>query len=300
MRLFRRIGGIAASGWMLAAAATAQQTPEPKIEVQTVRDNISMLIGQGGNIGVSTGADGVIVIDDQYAMMTDKIMDEVKKLSDKPVRFLINTHWHQDHTGGNENFGKAGVTIVAHENVRKEMSVEHVMKAFNRTIPASPPEALPVVTFDCSIAFHLNGDDVKVTHVGPAHTNGDSIIYFAKANVLHTGDVYFNGMYPYIDSSTGGSIEGVIGAIDEALKFVNDDTRVIPGHGPLSGVKEMREYQAMLKTVADRIRPMIKEKKSREDVVAAKPTADLDATWGNGFLKPDIWVGIVYDGMVTK
>lgn len=287
----------------LPTFALAQNDPEPKITVQPVRGHVSMLLGRGGNIGASVGPDGVILIDDQFAPMTDKIVQAVASLTDKPIRFVINTHWHDDHTGGNENLGKAGATIVAHENVRKQMSVEHVMRAFNRTIPPAPPAALPVVTFPDSLTLHLNGDETRVIHVRPAHTDGDSLVHFVQANVLHMGDLYFNGMYPFIDTSTGGSIDGVIAAVDVALKLVNDETKIIPGHGPLSGVAELRDYQAMLKVVADKLRPMVQAGKSRDEVIAAKPTAELDAKWADpsrSFLKPDIWVGIVYDGLAKK
>ena len=271
-----------------------------QIETVKVSDNVYMLVGSGGNIGLSIGEDGAFMIDDQFAPLTEKILAAVRKLTDQPVRFLVNTHWHGDHVGGNENMGEAGAIIVAHENVRERMSTENFMEAFNRTVPASPKAALPVVTFTDAMTFHWNGDDIHVLHVDPAHTDGDSIIHFRNANVLHTGDTFFNGMYPFIDVSSGGSIDGMIAAADTALKLCNDKTRIIPGHGELADADDLRAYRAMLQAVRDRVRPLVDAGKTREEVIAAKPSASFDADWGGGFMKPDVWVGIVYDGMTKN
>ncbi len=272
------------------------------VQIKTVKvsDNVYMLVGSGGNIGLSIGEDGAFMIDDQFAPLTDKIIAAVRKLTDQPVRFLVNTHWHGDHVGGNESLGKAGAIIVAHENVRESMSVEHFMEAFNRSVPASPEAALPVVTFTDAMTFHWNGDDVHVFHVEPAHTDGDSIIHFRHANVLHMGDTFFNGMYPYIDVSSGGSIDGVIAAADTALKLCNDQTKIIPGHGELAGADDLRAYREVLQAVRDRVRSLVDAGKTRDEVIAAKPSASFDAEWGTGFMKPDVWIGIVYDGMTKN
>lgn len=285
---------------VLAAPLFAQDTANVKIEAQKVADGLFVLMGSGGNIGISVGDDGVFMIDDQFAPLSEKITAKIKELSDKPIRFLVNTHWHGDHTGGNENFGNAGAVIVAHENVRERMSKEQFLAAFNARTPPAPPKALPVVTFADAVTFHWNGEEMRVKHVAPAHTDGDSIIYFSKANVMHMGDTYFNGMYPFIDASTGGNIDGMIAAVDAAMKLTNENTRFIPGHGPVSGLKELKEYRAMLATAAERIHKLMKDGKSREETIKAKPTADLDAKWGAGFLNPDAWVGIVYDGIKLK
>ena len=271
------------------------------VEIETVRvaPGVYMLIGAGGNIGLSVGEDGVFMIDDQFAPLTDRILAAVRKVTDQPVRFVVNTHWHGDHTGGNENLGKAGAILVAHENVRRRLSTDQFMKEFNRSVPARPEEALPVVTFTDALTFHWNGDALHVFHVEDAHTDGDAIIHFRRANVVHMGDTYFSGMYPFIDVSADGSIDGVIEAADRVLAFANERTRIIPGHGPLSGVSELRDYRDMLATVRDRIRPMVAAGKSRREVVESKPTRDFDEAWGGGFMKPDRWVGIVYDGMVN-
>jgi glyoxylase-like metal-dependent hydrolase (beta-lactamase superfamily II) len=294
--MFRALCNLAAAGLLTVLVATAQ---EGQVEIKTipVRGNVYMLMGQGGNMGLCVGDDGAFLIDDQFAPLTEKIRAAIAKLTDKPVRFLINTHWHFDHTGGNENFGRAGSIIVAHENVRKRLSTDQFMKAFNRTVPASPKAALPIVTFHDGVTFHYNEETIDVFHVAPAHTDGDSIIYFQSANVMHMGDTYFNGIYPFIDAGAGGSIDGMIAAIDSALKRANKNTKFIPGHGELSGPDALRDFQSMLKTVSQRMHKLIDEGKSRDEIIAAKPTKDLDEKWGRGFMEPDTWVGIVYDSI---
>ena len=280
----------------------AQGRDFENVEIETVRvaPGVYMLIGAGGNIGLSVGEDGVFMIDDQFAPLTDRILAAERKVTDQPVRFVINTHWHGDHTGGNENLDRAGAIIIAHENVRRRLSTDQFMKEFNRSVPARPEEALPVVTFTDTITFYWNGDELHVFHVENAHTDGDAIIHFRRANVVHMGDTFFSGTYPFIDVSADGSIDGVIEAADRVLAFANERTRIIPGHGPLSGVSELRDYRDMLATVRDRIRPMVAAGKSRREVVESKPTRDFDEAWGGGFMKPDRWVGVVYDGMVNR
>ncbi|MEE9130388.1 MAG: MBL fold metallo-hydrolase [Phycisphaerales bacterium] len=289
--------GFAVAAALSSSVAAQGRFDDVQIKTVKVSENVYMLVGSGGNIGLSIGEDGAFMIDDQFAPLTDKILAAVRTLTDQPVRFLVNTHWHGDHVGGNENMGKAGAIIVAHENVRKSMSTEHFMEAFNRSLPASPEAALPVVTFTDAMNFHWNGDDVHVFHVEPAHTDGDSIIHFRHANVLHTGDTFFNGMYPYIDVSSGGSIDGVIAAADTALKLCNDKTKIIPGHGELADADDLRAYREVLQAVRDRVRSLVDAGKTREEVIAAKPSAEFDADWGAGFMRPDVWIGIVYDGM---
>jgi len=289
------------AGLLAAAVAAAQNQDFSKVEVsaQTLAPGISMLTGAGGNIGVSVGDDGAFIIDDQFAPLTDKIKTAVAKLTSKPIRFVINTHWHGDHTGGNENFGTGGAVIIAHDNVRRRMSVQQVNEVLKTTTPPSPPVALPVITFAESVTLHLNGDEVHVVHVPPAHTDGDSIIHFTKANVVHLGDLYMNGFYPFIDPGSGGSVDGVVDAADKALAMVNDQTKIIPGHGPLATKATLKEYRDMLATIRDRIRTQVTAGKSLADVQASKPTKDFDEKWGNGFMKPDQFVGLVY-GLLKK
>lgn len=275
-------------------AVAQQDFSKVVIESQQLAEGIYMLTGAGGNLGVSVGEDGVILIDDQFAELTPKIQDALTKLSPKPVRFVINTHWHFDHTGGNENMGKTGAIIVAHDNVRRRMSVPSFIKMFNREQPASPKDALPIVTFDNNVTFHFNGEEIFVFHIANAHTDGDSLILFRHANVLHMGDTFFNGFYPFIDSGSGGSIDGMIAAADQVLPMLKPDTKVIPGHGPLGSAKELKAFRDMLATLRENIAKLIREGKTVEQAVAANPTKDLDAVWGKGFLKPEQVVQMVY------
>ncbi len=287
--------------WLVLAvspAAFAQQNLDNvEIKVEDVSDGLYMLVGQGGNIGVSTGPDGVFVIDDQYAPLSDKILAAIRSRQEGPVHFVINTHWHGDHTGGNEIFGGAGAVIVAHDNVRARMSVDQFMEAFGRRVPAAPRGALPVITFSDRLTFHWNGDEITAVHVASAHTDGDAIIHFRKANVVHMGDTYFSGTYPFIDTGSGGSIDGVISAAEIGLGFIDDDTSIIPGHGPLSRRSELMGYRDMLVSVRAAVQELIEAGMTRDEIIAAKPTAALDADWGGGFMQPDQWVGIVYDSL---
>jgi cyclase len=279
--------------------AMAQQQDFSKVEIQAekVADGIYMLIGSGGNMGLSIGEDGTYLIDDQYAPLTPKILAAIKELTPDPVRFVINTHYHGDHTGGNENMGEAGALLVAHENVRRRMATGTFMKAFNRQVEPAPAGALPVVTFSDAISFHWNGEEIRAFFVGPAHTDGDSIIHFVKADVFHMGDTLFNGMYPFIDVSAGGRIDGFIAAADRVLKVAGDQTRLIPGHGPVATKADLQAFRDMLAEVRDRVAKLKAEGKTAEEIVAAKPTADLDEKWGGGFMKPDNWVGLVVESM---
>jgi len=283
---------------LVATSALAQQDfSNVQIKTIPVAKGVYMLVGSGGNIGLSVGQDGAFLIDDQYAPLTDRILEAISAVTDKPVRFLVNTHWHGDHTGGNENIGKGGTIIVAHDNVRKRLAKGQFMKLFNANIPPAPPKALPVITFADSVTFHWNDETLEVWHPQPAHTDGDAVIYFKNANVVHAGDLFFNGFYPFIDAGSGGSMEGVIAGADELLGRIDDNTKIIAGHGPLGNKTDLKAYRDMLATVHGRMTKLIKEGKNIDEIVAAKPTADYDAKWGGGFLKPDQWVQVVYSVM---
>jgi len=267
---------------LLGTSAKAQDDWETvQIEAVSVRDGLYMLVGRGGNIGLSVGGDGTFLIDDQYAPLTEKIEAAIRRVTQDPVRFLVNTHWHGDHTGGNENFGKKGSIVVAHQNVRSRMSVEQVREILRTDpIPASPPDALPRITFTEEVTFHWNGDAIRAFHVAPAHTDGDVMIHFERADVLHTGDVIVNGRYPFIDVDSGGNLNGIIAAADRVLALAKPTTKIIPGHGALASPDDVRAYRDMLVAVRDRIQKLVDQGKSADEVVAAKPTSDLDAKWG--------------------
>lgn len=267
-----------------------------KVEIKTIKvgDGIYMLRGAGGNIGISAGEDGVFMIDDQFSPLTPKILAAISKISTEPVRFLINTHWHYDHTGGNENLGNKDVVIVAHDNVYKRLSTDQFIKAFSRQVPASPKAALPVVTFSDEATFHLNGLHIQARHIKNAHTDGDSILIFGDRNIIHTGDIFFNGIYPFIDEGAKGSIYGMIKATEVILEQIDDQTKIIPGHGPLGNKQDLQNFHDMLVRVVALVTPLVKEGTSLEDAIKADPLKELNDKWGNGFLKPQNFLSIIY------
>jgi len=284
---------------VLPVALSAQDFSDVVIETTAVSGNVHMLKGAGGNLAISSGEDGVILVDDQFAPLTDKIRAAIAEVSDGDIRFVLNTHWHGDHVGGNENLGKAGTLIVAHDNVRVRMSTEQFNELFDRSTPASPKDALPVVTFNDTATFHLNGETIRAFHVPPAHTDGDSIVHFVNADVVHMGDLYFQGKYPFIDVDSGGSIDGVIAAADQVLAMVDDSTKIIPGHGPLSNKAELMEYRNMLSDIRKIVADMMAAGKSADEIQAAMPTKPWDEVWGGGFMKPDVFTSIVVRSLET-
>lgn len=283
----------------LPAAAQQGEMAEVEINAEVAAGNVHILYGRGGNIAVLTGPDGIVLIDDQFAPLTDRIRAKIAEFASGPVRFVVNTHWHFDHVGGNENFGAAGALIVAHDNVRMRMSSEQVIEAFGRTVPPSPDAALPVITFTDRASLHVN-EEMRAHHIPHAHTDGDSLIHFTASNVIHMGDIMFNGMYPFIDLASGGNIEGMIAGADEALALADDQTIVIPGHGPATDRAGLADYRAMLVTVRDDVAAMIEAGKSREDILAAKPTDAFDERLGGGFVTPDQFAGFVYDSLAAR
>jgi len=272
------------------------------VEIKTIKitENIYMLQGRGGNIGVIVGKDGVLMIDDEFAPLSDKIKAAISKISDKQIKFLINTHWHGDHTGGNENFAKSGAIIVAHENTRKRMSAEQFVKAFNRTVPPSPKTALPIVTFTNDIKFHINGEQIEVLHIKNAHTDGDCVIYFKNSNVIHMGDTYFAERYPFIDLSSGGSVSGVIKGVEIVLSFIDENTKIIPGHGKLSNKEELSDYLDMLKSAKLETEDLIKKGKSFQEIVDSDVLIKFDPKYGGGFLKREKFLTIIYNDLVKN
>src|SRR5579871_232089 len=283
-----------------AASARAQMGDPAKVTLKTtpVAGGISMIEGAngfaGGNVAVSVGDDGVFIIDDEIEPMTAKLKAALAALSKKPVRFVVNTHWHMDHAGNNPAMAAAGAVIVAQENVRKRLSVDNVLHMGDKEmkIKAQPAAALPVVTFTDDVTLHLNGDEVHVIHVAPAHTDGDSIVHFKKTNVIHTADTV-TASYPIVDIDSGGQFEGFIAAADKILSLCDDNTKIIPGHGPLMTKGDMVAYRQMLIDVRDKVGKLIAGKKSADEIKAAKPLADLDAKWGQGFIKADFVIDAV-------
>jgi cyclase len=282
----RTLTALACVAIAFGSAALAQDLSKVEIKTTKLSETTYMMQGAGGNLGLSIGEDAVFLIDDELEGLSPKVAAAIAKLTAKPVKFILNTHWHYDHVGGNARFGKAGAIIVAHENVRKRMSSEQFIEFMRTTVPATPKAALPVMTFVGAVSFHLNGDEMRAIHVARAHTDGDAIVHFLKSDVIHMGDVYFNGLYPFIDTSSGGSIDGTIAACDQVLGIATDKTRIIPGHGPLSDKAGLQAYRDMLATVAARIKKMIAEGRKLEDIAASKVTADFDDKWGKGFILP--------------
>jgi glyoxylase-like metal-dependent hydrolase (beta-lactamase superfamily II) len=281
----------------ICGVVQAQDDAKITIHSQRLADNLYMLSGAGCNHALLIGEDGPLLTDTDMAGFCKKVLAAVKEIADKPVRLVVNTHCHFDHVGGNENLAKNGAMVIAHQNVRKRMSSEQVLGQLGTRVPPSPPEALPRITFAKELDLHWNGEDVRIIHIPPGHTDGDCLVFFQQADVLHTGDIYFNGVYPFIDVNADGSIDGMIQAVDLALALANEDTRIIPGHGKLSNAAELREYREMLADVRGRIKKLIKKGKSLEEVLAEKPTKDLDEKWARGGMKPDVFVGVVYDGL---
>jgi len=287
---------VLAATLMLTSVALAEEQDWSKVELKVlpVAGGVSVLVGAGGNIAVTTGKDGVFLVDDQFAPLLPKIRAAVKTLGDGPIRFVVNTHFHGDHTGNNAQLGEAGAVILAQENVRKRLGMERVNSRTGERTPPAPPAAWPLVTYADGVTLYLNGDELEITHVARAHTDGDSIVRFRKANVVHMGDTFFKGSYPFIDVDSGGSIDGVIAAADRVLASIDAGTKLIPGHGPLGTKADLQTYREMLAGIRDRVKALIAQGKTLDQVIAARPTAQWDATWGGGFMKPDIFVGFVH------
>jgi glyoxylase-like metal-dependent hydrolase (beta-lactamase superfamily II) len=287
----------AASIAFLAAPAPAQQDlSKVEIRVERLAPGVAVLFGAGGNIGLSYGADGNVIVDDQFAPLTDRIAAAIATIDRDPVRFVINTHWHFDHTGGNENFGKRGAVILAHDNVRRRMSTEQFLAAMNRRVPPSPKEALPVVTFGDGVTLHLNGDTLHVIHVANAHTDGDSLVHWQKADVLHMGDTFFHrDSFPFIDLSSGGSIDGVIAAANRGLQIATPATKIIPGHGPVATRQELTAYRDMLVDIRGKVAAGMRARRTLAQIQGSRPAARYGMP--GGFIKPDQFVEAVYNSL---
>jgi cyclase len=265
----------------------------------TLSPTVTMIKGKGGNIAVSAGEDGVFIIDDQYQALTDQLLAAIRKISDQPIRFVINTHYHGDHVGGNEAIGQAGAVIIAHDNIRVRMSTDMFNNFWGKTTPAWPKDSLPIVTFNDKVTLHFNGEPVTVTHVPHGHTDGDAIVFFPVSNVLHMGDIFFNGLYPFIDLDGGGSIQGMIAAAELGMKTANAETQVIPGHGPMSDLQGLTAYHAFLSKARDNVQAMIDQGMTLQQVIAAKPTAAWDEALGKAWITPEQLAIFIYNSLTN-
>jgi cyclase len=262
-----------------------------------VSENLYFLKGAGGNVGVFIGREGTLMIDDQFAPLSNKINGAIKTLSPNDIRFLINTHLHGDHSGGNENFKNMGVTIVAHDMVRDRMSRETVNPSNNNVTPPRPEEAWPVITFSEKLNFYLNQEDIKLIHVSPAHTDGDVVVHFKKANVYHMGDMFVTYGYPYIDYGSGGSINGFISSLDTFLGMMDDNTKVIPGHGELCTKGDVKKFRDRLAEIRDEVAAALKKGKKPGDVTSLPIASKYDAEWGQGFIKGKDFVLMIAENL---
>lgn len=310
-RFLTQSATVSAAAWLAPRSIFAQQdAQEPemviqgranaakaKITTQKLRGNVSVLMGSGGNIAVLPGPEGKLLVDAGISTSKPQITEALSAISADPIQHLINTHWHYDHTDGNLWMHGAGATIIAHERTRRRLSSPQTIVLFNATFPAQPPDALPTVIFTDTHTLTTNGDTLLLSRYDPAHTDTDISVLFTDADVLHTGDTWFNGVYPFIDYSTGGHIDGMIRATQKNLSVGTGSTIIIPGHGPVGNKDQLSESLDMLTAIRDKVAALKKQGKTADEAVAAKPTAQLDAKWGKGFVQPDMFVKLVYQGV---
>ncbi|MGP1354310.1 MAG: MBL fold metallo-hydrolase [Parasphingopyxis sp.] len=281
---------------MVTAPAQAQMGEMADVEItaEQLAPGVAVLFGRGGNIGVSHGEDGTVLIDDQFAPLTTRIQAAIAELGADPARFLINTHWHWDHTDGNENFGEAGAVIMAHDNVRIRLAEGAEGR---RTVPPAPPAALPVITYHDGIKLHLNGDTVHVVHMHRAHTDGDSIVWWENANVVHMGDLFFNGRtFPFVDLESGGDVRGVIRAATRVIDMTDDATQIIPGHGPMATRAGLVAYRDMIAAITGQVASAMADGRSLEEIQAMGLTADYAELEG-GFISGEAFVETVFTSL---
>lgn len=279
-----------------SSAAAQQDFSDVRIKATRVAGHIHLLEGRGGNLGVSIGADGVLLVDDQYAPLAERILAAIDELGGDKPKFILNTHWHGDHTGGNEFFGESG-TLIAHTNVRERLATPQEL--LGRKINPLPPHALPVITFNKSLSIHFNGEEIRVIHFPHGYTDGDSVVFFTKSNVVHIGDLMFMGMFPFVDLDHGGDVEGLIRNVQSVIDQIKPGIKVIPGHGPLTGYEGLKTYHRMLVETTDLVRRAIKAGKSAEDIKKLQPPEKW-RTWGNGFIKTDRWMETMYSSLTRK
>ncbi len=298
MKKFLLISSALIVGLCYQAIYAQQDLSKVEVKAVKVAGNVHMLQGAGGNIGVSVGPDGILIVDDQFAPLADKIKAALKTLGEGKLRFVLNTHWHGDHTGGNVVFGPEA-PIIAHDNVRKRLSTEQRSEFFKRTTPASPKEALPVITFGQSLSVHFNGEEIRVIHFPQGHTDGDSVIFFTNSNVVHMGDDFFVGRFPFVDLDSGGSVEGLINNIADIIGKLPADVKIIPGHGPLSSLDDLKLYHRALVETTGMVRKKMAAGKSLAEI-KAEGVPDEWKEWGTGFIKTDQWLETIHRSLSKK
>lgn len=279
----------------------AQDENNVTIKTTKLTDSLYMLEGSGGNILVSVGEDGVFMVDDQFAPLTVKIKDAISKITDKPIKFVINTHWHPDHTGGNENLGEASAIIVSHDNVRKRLSTEQFSDFFKRSVPPLSEKGLPIITFSDNMTIYQNDDKIHIIHMDNGHTDGDSIVFFTKNNVIHVGDDFSDKAYPFIDISSGGTVDGLISSLKTISSRINDETKVVSGHTGISNKTKVNEYANMLTDVRNKTSQMITEGKTLEDIITLQPTSKYDKIYYDYSNRtPEDFVTHIYQSLTKK
>ncbi len=275
------------------AAFRAQMGATP-IQSLKLADNLTLLSGPGGNVVVLNGSDGKFIVDTFVSPAWPKLKQTLDGIDRAPLKYVIDTHWHFDHTDNNANFHAAGATVLAHENTKKRMSQPQSIPVLNVNFPASPAEALPQETFASGHKLQANGETLTLQHLAPAHTDSDIYVHYEKANVIHMGDTFFNGTFPLVDAGSGGKFAGMVGAADKVLAMANNDTKIVPGHGPLGNKADLTKYRGMLITSRDRIQKLKAAGKTAQEAAATKPLADLDAIWGKGLLTADLFIQVIY------
>ncbi|HEY8994102.1 MAG TPA: MBL fold metallo-hydrolase [Lacunisphaera sp.] len=290
---------VLATGGMTQAWKTAtgfdMDFPHVVVETHRLTDHIYTLLGSGANVTASVGPDGILLVDAEFEPMTAKLKAALAKLSPAPIKYLIDTHWHGDHTGGNADFAKDGTVVIAQANVLTRLANPQFLPFLNMKTSAQPPEMWPGITYESEMTLRFNGEEVRLFHLGPAHTDGDTVVFFTKSNVLCLGDVYINGLYPIIDRGSAGTINGYFPTIDKALSFCDAKTQVVPGHGPVSDRARLIFYRDMLLTLRDRIAKMRGEGKSLAEIEKANPSKEFDAEWASDRVGPDGVTQMIYE-----
>ena len=284
---------------ILFASINSLSAKDKPVEFTTFQlsDTVYMLKGRGGNVGISTGDDGLYIIDDQIRPVTTGLLQAIRKISDKPIRIVLNTHYHADHVGGNETIGDAGAVIISHDNIRKRMTTEQVSIFMKNTTPPYAKDALPIVTFNDRLSLHMNGETATAYYVANGHTDGDSIIHFPVSNVIHMGDMFFNGLYPYVDLDAGGSMQGLVAAADLALSMADESTRIIPGHGPLGMTEDLKNYRDYLIKAGANVQELIDKDMDLQQIIAAEPTKEWDEELGKTWITPPQFVTFIYNSL---